>query len=168
LSLLDLGRADEAALLWDRALRAEPSHLEATANQTLHAWRRGQIADDEAMRRLEESARAQGSRGRGAEVVGHFLLGIGETARAARELAAAADVPGPTRQQERDAALAVCALGDAATRDQQTASARRLESVLQASPDDRVSRAAYAVGLRRLGAADNARRAWRARPRRQG
>ena len=39
-SLVDLGRAGDAAVLWRRALEAEASHLEATYNSGLAAWAR--------------------------------------------------------------------------------------------------------------------------------
>jgi WD40 repeat protein/serine/threonine protein kinase len=160
-SLLDLGRVDEAAKLWERALRAEPSHPEATYNQTLHAWRRGQVADDEAMRRVEEAGRAQAGRARAAHLAGQLLLGLGETTAAARKLSAAA-AAGGVREAERDAALAVCALGPGATSEQRAETSARLESVLHASPDDRVARAAYVVGLQHTGQTDDAQRAWAA------
>jgi WD40 repeat protein/serine/threonine protein kinase len=161
-SLLDLGRTEEAAALWERALRAEPSHPEATYNQTLHAWRRGQVADDEALRRVEEPTRVPAGGARAAHLAGQLLLGLGETARAARELGAAAGGAGRGREVERDAALAVGALGPAATAEQRAEAQARLESVLHASPDDRVARAAYVVGLQRDGRTDDAQRAWTA------
>jgi WD40 repeat protein/serine/threonine protein kinase len=159
-SLLDLGRSAEAAGLWERALRVEPSHLEATYNQTLHAWRRGQVADDEALRRVEEAARASAATGRAAHLVGQLLLGLGELARAARELNVAAEADGHTREHLRLAALGACALGDAATAEQWATAERRLEDALHARPDDATARAAYVLCLRRLGKAADAARAW--------
>lgn len=46
LSLLDLGKQDEADTLWQQALRVQPHHVESTYNQGLIRWRRSQIADD--------------------------------------------------------------------------------------------------------------------------
>ena len=46
LSLLDLGRADEALWLWDEALVKSPQHVEATYNSQLVRWRLGRVTDD--------------------------------------------------------------------------------------------------------------------------
>jgi WD40 repeat protein/serine/threonine protein kinase len=46
LSLLDLGRADEALWLWDEALVKSPQHVEATYNSQLVRWRLGRATDD--------------------------------------------------------------------------------------------------------------------------
>ncbi|MCM2257353.1 MAG: protein kinase, partial [Vicinamibacteria bacterium] len=42
-SLLDLDHLDEAMALWNRALDAEPQHLEATYNRTVFEWTRGRL-----------------------------------------------------------------------------------------------------------------------------
>ena len=45
-SLLDLGRRGETESILDRALAAEPQHLQATYNRGLLHWRDGRMADD--------------------------------------------------------------------------------------------------------------------------
>ncbi|GAA2149373.1 protein kinase domain-containing protein [Glycomyces algeriensis] len=46
LSLLDLGRPDEARDAFDEALAADPRHLEASFNRGLLRWRAGEATDD--------------------------------------------------------------------------------------------------------------------------
>lgn len=53
LSLLDLGRAEEALWIWDEALELKPQHVEATFNSGLMRWRMARISDDELVRSLE-------------------------------------------------------------------------------------------------------------------
>ena len=48
LSLLDLGRAEEAEDLWRQAVGADPYHLPAVYNQGLHQWRAGRRTGEEA------------------------------------------------------------------------------------------------------------------------
>ncbi len=55
LSMLDLGKPEEAEKYWTEALQKHPSHLESTYNQGLHLWRTAKINDDELLRRLRES-----------------------------------------------------------------------------------------------------------------
>jgi WD40 repeat protein len=52
-SYLELGKQEEALRCFARALEANPTHLEATFNQGLLQWRRGQIDDLEVLRRLD-------------------------------------------------------------------------------------------------------------------
>ena len=54
LSLLDLGRTDDAERCFGEALAADPHHVEATYNAGLRAWRRGEITDLDLVARLEE------------------------------------------------------------------------------------------------------------------
>jgi WD40 repeat protein len=53
LSMLDLGKLEEAERLWEEALKADPQHLHATYNRGLHLWRSARMADDGAVRQLE-------------------------------------------------------------------------------------------------------------------
>ncbi|MBN2559618.1 MAG: protein kinase [Phycisphaerae bacterium] len=59
ISLLDLGKQAEAEELFQRALRADPHHPEATYNQGLTRWRAGAITDIELVRQLEEMRTSQ-------------------------------------------------------------------------------------------------------------
>ncbi|WP_207386360.1 protein kinase domain-containing protein, partial [Protofrankia symbiont of Coriaria ruscifolia] len=53
LSMLDLGRAEQAERFFDEALAADPQHLEATYNAGLLHWRAGRIPDDMLVARLD-------------------------------------------------------------------------------------------------------------------
>lgn len=57
LSLLDLGRADEAEAAFAQALAVDPHHLGAVYNAGLLRWRSGVITDVEFVAQLEEVAR---------------------------------------------------------------------------------------------------------------
>ncbi|MFY1689469.1 protein kinase domain-containing protein [Plantactinospora sp. WMMB782] len=53
LSLLDLGRADQADQLWEQALRVDPRHAHATYNRGLRGWRSGQRTDRQLIAELD-------------------------------------------------------------------------------------------------------------------
>jgi WD40 repeat protein/serine/threonine protein kinase len=53
-SLLDLGRQDEAVKLWEEAVRSQPHHPEATYNSGLVLWRTGKMTDSVLVRNIEE------------------------------------------------------------------------------------------------------------------
>ncbi len=82
-SLLDLGREAQADPLWNRALKAEPHHLESTYNRTLFLWSDGRLADDEALARMEEARRTHSRAARSGHLLGKLLLALGEHERAA-------------------------------------------------------------------------------------
>jgi serine/threonine protein kinase len=42
-SLVDLGKTEDALQVWDKAIQIEPGHLESTYNRTLTLWRFGRI-----------------------------------------------------------------------------------------------------------------------------
>ena len=104
-SLVDLGRAAEAATLWRRALEAEAQHVEATYNAGLAAWVEGRVTDPELLHRLEESVASHATSSRAAQLLGrvHLALGQGAEALAALERAAAL---GRTEELDRDVAAA--------------------------------------------------------------
>ena len=52
-SLLDLGKKDEARQTWERALRIDPRHLESLYNYMLHAWRDGATTDKVVVRSMK-------------------------------------------------------------------------------------------------------------------
>jgi WD40 repeat protein/serine/threonine protein kinase len=81
-SLVDLGRADEAASLWRRALEAEPHHVEATYNETLAAWTEGRLADAEVLRRMEEACASHPSSARAQQLLGRVSLALGRASEA--------------------------------------------------------------------------------------
>lgn len=72
LSLLDLGRTEEAEELWLRAIAADPHHLPALYNFGLHQWRSGERTGEEVVSNLE-AARAAGAGA--ADGLGALLLG---------------------------------------------------------------------------------------------
>lgn len=52
LSLLDLGRAEEAEQLWRRAMDADPHHSSTVYNWALYRWRQGRLSDDQVVAML--------------------------------------------------------------------------------------------------------------------
>lgn len=53
LSMLDLGRDNQAELLWQQALASDPHHLDAVYNYGLHLWRSGQATDSDLITQLQ-------------------------------------------------------------------------------------------------------------------
>jgi WD40 repeat protein/serine/threonine protein kinase len=53
LSLLDLGRIEQAEHLWQQALSTDPHHLHTVYNYGLHRWRRGESTDFDLISALE-------------------------------------------------------------------------------------------------------------------
>ncbi|HMM07272.1 MAG TPA: protein kinase [Clostridiales bacterium] len=53
LSYIDLGKTDDAEKLWEKALNADPNHINAIANQSLWSWRNGKCDDLSAIRAVE-------------------------------------------------------------------------------------------------------------------
>ncbi|MBL7255346.1 serine/threonine-protein kinase [Paractinoplanes lichenicola] len=111
LSLLDLGRVDEAEMLWREAITADPHHLPSVYNFGLHRWRAGTVTGEEVVSGLEAARAAGGDPepGRGALLLGSVELERHEDDRAGELLreAAAADPA---------SAEAVAALRERATR----------------------------------------------------
>lgn len=52
MSLMDLGRAENAEQLWDQALKSDPYHPESNYNVGLLRWRSGRMTDDALLQRL--------------------------------------------------------------------------------------------------------------------
>jgi len=70
LSLLDLGREEEAERAWSEALHYNPLHLGANYNQGVRLWRRGEITDEILVQRLERVTKARN------DWTSHYLLGL--------------------------------------------------------------------------------------------
>jgi WD40 repeat protein/serine/threonine protein kinase len=60
ISLLDLGRDDEAMAALDGAVHADPGHAEAVYNRAMLLWSRGALNDDEAVAAIRATAEASG------------------------------------------------------------------------------------------------------------
>jgi serine/threonine protein kinase len=81
-SLLDLGKPQEAERLWDEALRADGHHPEAVYNRGLGPWFRGETVDDEFLQQLEAARAGQGQRREGAYLLALVHLERGDVERA--------------------------------------------------------------------------------------
>ncbi|NEA26345.1 WD40 repeat domain-containing serine/threonine protein kinase, partial [Actinomadura bangladeshensis] len=93
LSLLDLGRAEEAEALWRRALGTDPYHLPSVYNFGLYRWRAAQETGEELVANVEAAVAAGGGAGYGAFLLGAVQLERHEDERAGELLreAVAAD-----------------------------------------------------------------------------
>jgi len=82
-SLLDLGRQEEAEKLFERALRSDLHHLEATYNRGLLLWRSARMTDDVLAKQLEEVRTTHESDWRDEYYLGmvHMERGDAESAR---------------------------------------------------------------------------------------
>lgn len=111
LSLLDLGRIEEAENLWRDAVSADPHHLPSVYNFGLHSWRTGRITGEEVVSALEaaRTAGADTEPGQGALLLGSVELERHEDDRAG-ELLREAAAAGPA------VAEAVAALEERASR----------------------------------------------------
>jgi len=99
-SLLDLGRREEAEAVFDQALRLQPHHLEATYNRGLLAWRGAQQDDAAFILALKEAQRANGD-----DLHAAHLPGLAHLERG--DLAAAVEALAPVRLPEAKQALAL-------------------------------------------------------------
>jgi WD40 repeat protein/serine/threonine protein kinase len=59
LSLLDLGKVEEARQVWEEALHIDPHHLYAAYNHGIVLWRRGELRDNQLIQQLKEIRAAQ-------------------------------------------------------------------------------------------------------------
>ena len=166
-SLLDLGRLAEADPLWRKALARAPQHLEATYNQSLHAWSRGEMGDDEMLNRVGEARKAHASVPRGAHLAGRLLIALGETARAVRALEEASPSAPASPELDRDLGLALCALAAAGDASLSSRARDCLDRSMAAGRPEPAEIAAFSLCLVRLGETEKARAFYdRARERR--
>jgi WD40 repeat protein/serine/threonine protein kinase len=70
LSMLEMGRIDEAVNNWQEALKIQPHHPEATYNLGLFHWKEAQVTDQEFVQQLEAVIRTKPKEWRG-----YYLLG---------------------------------------------------------------------------------------------
>lgn len=85
LSLLDLGREEEAADLWRRAVNVDPHHPNTVYNWGLYRWRTGQMTDEELVSDLERARDLQGGHWDADHLLGFVQLERGND-DAARDL----------------------------------------------------------------------------------
>ncbi|WP_419998738.1 WD40 repeat domain-containing serine/threonine protein kinase [Streptomyces boninensis] len=97
LSMLDLGRGDEADALWQRAVEADPYNPHAAFNRGLHHWRTGRLTDSQVAADLDgvRAADPDSPDARGDYLLGLFHLERGDADGARTLLRTAAErVPG--------------------------------------------------------------------------
>lgn len=99
-SLVDLGRAGDAGVLWRRALEAEASHLEATYNAGLAAWAQGRLPDPELLRQMEEACASHAGHPRALQLLGRVHLALGQPAEALAALERASALAGGDRVED--------------------------------------------------------------------
>ncbi len=104
-SLVDLGRAAEAAALWRRALEAEAQHVETTYNAGLAAWTEGRSFDSELLHSVGESCTSHAGTARAQQLLGRVHLALRHEAEALVAFERATALGG-TEDLERDVAAA--------------------------------------------------------------
>jgi WD40 repeat protein/serine/threonine protein kinase len=104
-SLLDLGRKEDAEQLWGKALQLQPHHAEATYNRGLLRWREGRMSDVELVKELEEIRSSYQS-----DWVDDYLLAMVHLERDDAEAAIA--VCRSVEESGRDEVLEVLALAE--------------------------------------------------------
>lgn len=79
LSLLDLGRVNEALLVWRRAIAADPQHPETIFNHGVYLWRHGRMTDDALVQLLNSAQEFYGR-----DWIDEYLLGLVHLERGSR------------------------------------------------------------------------------------
>jgi WD40 repeat protein/serine/threonine protein kinase len=118
-SLLDLDRAEEAQALWQRALDAEPQHVEASFNRLVHDWSRARLDDGELLRRFGETLKSHAGDARAHHLAARLHIAMGDFSRALPELDEAAHKGARHSDLVRERAVAQA--GQAAERDDRAA-----------------------------------------------
>jgi WD40 repeat protein/serine/threonine protein kinase len=85
-SLLDLGRGEQAHEVWTQALKADPHHPESTFNDGVSQWRDGELADDALRQRLSDVRRFHPGERLPDYLLGQFHLEQGNYVEAKRAL----------------------------------------------------------------------------------
>ncbi|MBW2052909.1 MAG: protein kinase [Deltaproteobacteria bacterium] len=70
-SLMDLGRQEEAERLWENALKSQPHHPGSTYSRGMILWRSGRMTDETLAKQMEEVLRSHPE-----DWVNHYLLGL--------------------------------------------------------------------------------------------
>jgi len=90
LSLLELGKTEEAEELWKQALEADPLHPEATYNYGLIKWRSARINDDHLLGKLEDILKTRAGDSRIKHLIGQVHMERGDREQALKFLEEAA------------------------------------------------------------------------------
>jgi len=106
LSLLDLGRYQDAEKMFGNALQADPQHPEAAYNRSLLLWRTGRVTDTECVTKLEEVCKSCEQPSRAAHLLGLFHIERGDSESAVKALGLAAQATNCRGEIERTLALA--------------------------------------------------------------
>ncbi|MFJ9031843.1 protein kinase [Streptomyces sp. NPDC102274] len=91
LSMVDLGRAEEAEALWQRASEIDPHNPHAVYNRGLYMWRAGRLTDAQVIVDLEGVRAAHPEGGRAEYLLGLVHLERGDAESAAELLRTAAE-----------------------------------------------------------------------------
>ncbi|KJU86778.1 WD repeat-containing protein [Candidatus Magnetobacterium bavaricum] len=91
-SLLDLGRHDEAQRLWMEAVKLEPHHPESTYNLGLFKWRNAKMSDNNLIKEMEEVQRSHKDDWRGSYLLAQVHLERDDCASAIAVLSGVGDV----------------------------------------------------------------------------
>ncbi|MBF0606566.1 MAG: protein kinase [Candidatus Magnetobacterium sp. LHC-1] len=91
-SLLDLGRDDEAERLWMEAVKLEPHHPESTYNLGLLMWRNAKVSDNNLIKEMEEVQRSHVDDWRGSYLLAQMHLERDDCSAAIRVLSDLGDV----------------------------------------------------------------------------
>jgi WD40 repeat protein/serine/threonine protein kinase len=90
-SLLDLGKPEQAEALWEQALRVRPNHPEAIYNLGLVRWRAARMADDALVAALGDVARSAPKHGTASALLAEVHLERGDHSSAIKLLASITD-----------------------------------------------------------------------------
>jgi len=71
ISLMDLGRKEEAERLWEESLKSQPHHPESTYSHGLVLWRSARMTDETLAKQMEEVLRSHPE-----DWINHYLLGL--------------------------------------------------------------------------------------------
>jgi len=126
-SLLDLDRAAEAVALWTRALEAQPQHLEATFNRSVHEWALGALDDAELARRFGAARKSHAAAAWSHHLAARLHASLGDFTQALADLDEAARHGAAEADLARERALAHA--GQAAQREDAAAFTRAREAV---------------------------------------
>ena len=96
-SMIDLGRKEEAEKCFDQALEADPHHPEATYNRGLLRWRSGRMTDKALIQQLEEMCTTHEEEWRDEYLLGLVHIERGDAESAVKILEKAASQAGDSR-----------------------------------------------------------------------